>query len=198
MGNSLQCTVRQSMCWRCCLLFSAYARVCYTAHCKYSCNNVAIVAATEAAAQKALQVPCPHTVHLRALISPGGKFSYRHSPFKWQERGIYAQNKLHTMHWHWHQWMRWIQRKKQFGTDDLTCHLMIWFLCHRVPVKSLTILRLCPLRPANLLLDRSSSEVPSAGTMADWMDGMRTLPCKEAFSGVSYSSCDTLAKTSTE
>uniref|UniRef100_A0A671XCT2 receptor protein-tyrosine kinase n=1 Tax=Sparus aurata TaxID=8175 RepID=A0A671XCT2_SPAAU len=53
-------------------------------------------------------------------------------------------------------------------------------------------------RPANLLLDRSSSEVPSAGTMADWMDGMRTLPCKEAFSGVSYSSCDTLAKTSTE
>ncbi|XP_044221387.1 ephrin type-A receptor 3 isoform X6 [Thunnus albacares] len=53
-------------------------------------------------------------------------------------------------------------------------------------------------RPANLLLDRSSSEVPSVGTMGDWMDGMRTLPCKEAFSGVSYSSCDTLAKTSTE
>uniref|UniRef100_A0A8C5E546 receptor protein-tyrosine kinase n=1 Tax=Gouania willdenowi TaxID=441366 RepID=A0A8C5E546_GOUWI len=49
-------------------------------------------------------------------------------------------------------------------------------------------------RPANLLLERSSSEVP----MGDWMDGMRTLPCKEAFSGVSYSSCDTLAKTSTE
>ncbi len=59
-------------------------------------------------------------------------------------------------------------------------------------------LLLCPLRPANLLLDRSSSEVPSMGTVGDWMDGMRTLPCKEAFSGVSYSSCDTLAKTSTE
>uniref|UniRef100_A0A3Q1D4T2 receptor protein-tyrosine kinase n=1 Tax=Amphiprion ocellaris TaxID=80972 RepID=A0A3Q1D4T2_AMPOC len=44
----------------------------------------------------------------------------------------------------------------------------------------------------------SSSEVPSMGTMGDWMDGMRTLPCKEAFSGVSYSSCDTLAKTSTD
>lgn len=57
---------------------------------------------------------------------------------------------------------------------------------------------LCPLRPANLLLDRSSSEVPSMGTVGEWMDGMRTLPCKEAFSGVSYSSCDTLAKTSTE
>ncbi|KAG7241676.1 hypothetical protein INR49_025141 [Caranx melampygus] len=53
-------------------------------------------------------------------------------------------------------------------------------------------------RPANLLLDRSSSEAPSMGTMGDWMDGMRTLPCKEAFSGVSYSSCDTLAKTSTD
>lgn len=62
----------------------------------------------------------------------------------------------------------------------------------------LMLLYLCPVRPANLLLDRSSSEVPSVGTVGDWMDGMRTLPCKEAFSGVSYSSCDTLAKTSTE
>uniref|UniRef100_A0A1A8GX42 receptor protein-tyrosine kinase n=1 Tax=Nothobranchius korthausae TaxID=1143690 RepID=A0A1A8GX42_9TELE len=53
-------------------------------------------------------------------------------------------------------------------------------------------------RPANLLLDRSSAEVPSLPTMGDWMDAMRTLPCKEAFSGVSYSSCDTLAKTSTD
>ncbi|XP_028969347.2 ephrin type-A receptor 3 isoform X1 [Esox lucius] len=54
-------------------------------------------------------------------------------------------------------------------------------------------------RPANLLLDRSSSEVVSSlGTMGDWLDGVRTLPCKEAFSGVSYSSCDTLPKTSAE
>uniref|UniRef100_A0A8C6LLK0 receptor protein-tyrosine kinase n=1 Tax=Nothobranchius furzeri TaxID=105023 RepID=A0A8C6LLK0_NOTFU len=53
-------------------------------------------------------------------------------------------------------------------------------------------------RPANLLLDRSSAEAPSLPTMGDWMDAMRTLPCKEAFSGVSYSSCDTLAKTSTD
>ncbi|XP_064832608.1 ephrin type-A receptor 3-like isoform X2 [Oncorhynchus masou masou] len=54
-------------------------------------------------------------------------------------------------------------------------------------------------RPANLLLDRSSSEVvPSLDTMGDWLDNVRTLPCKEAFSGVSYSSCDTLPKTSAE
>nr|XP_029500867.1 ephrin type-A receptor 3-like [Oncorhynchus nerka] len=54
-------------------------------------------------------------------------------------------------------------------------------------------------RPANLLLDRSSSEVvQSLGTMGDWLDNVRTLPCKEAFSGVSYSSCDTLPKTSAE
>uniref|UniRef100_A0A4W6FEK4 receptor protein-tyrosine kinase n=1 Tax=Lates calcarifer TaxID=8187 RepID=A0A4W6FEK4_LATCA len=60
-------------------------------------------------------------------------------------------------------------------------------------------LKITEAKPAtNLLLDRSSSEVPPMGTMGEWMDGMRTLPCKEAFSGVSYSSCDTLAKTSTE
>nr|XP_046222443.1 ephrin type-A receptor 3 isoform X3 [Oncorhynchus gorbuscha] len=54
-------------------------------------------------------------------------------------------------------------------------------------------------RPANLLLDRSSSEVvPSLDTMGDWLDSVRTLPCKEAFSGVSYNSCDTLPKTSAE
>ncbi|KAL0963558.1 hypothetical protein UPYG_G00307960 [Umbra pygmaea] len=54
-------------------------------------------------------------------------------------------------------------------------------------------------RPANMLLDRSSSEVVSSlGTMGDWLDGVRTLPCKEAFSGISYSSCDTLPKTSAE
>ncbi|XP_023990691.2 ephrin type-A receptor 3-like [Salvelinus sp. IW2-2015] len=53
-------------------------------------------------------------------------------------------------------------------------------------------------RPANLLLDRRSSEVvPSLDTMGDWLDSVRTLPCK-AFSGVSYSSCDTLPKTSAE
>uniref|UniRef100_A0A674CXW1 receptor protein-tyrosine kinase n=1 Tax=Salmo trutta TaxID=8032 RepID=A0A674CXW1_SALTR len=44
----------------------------------------------------------------------------------------------------------------------------------------------------------SSEVVQSLGTMGDWLDNVRTLPCKEAFSGVSYSSCDTLPKTSAE
>ncbi|KAI4805816.1 hypothetical protein KUCAC02_010412 [Chaenocephalus aceratus] len=38
-------------------------------------------------------------------------------------------------------------------------------------------------RPANLLLDRAVQRSPPWGTLGDWMDGMRTLPCKEAFSG---------------
>ncbi|CAL8321032.1 unnamed protein product [Merluccius merluccius] len=53
-------------------------------------------------------------------------------------------------------------------------------------------------RPTNQLLEQSGSEVTSWDTVGDWMDGMRTLPCKEAFSGVCYSSCDTMPKTSTE
>ncbi|KAG7256322.1 hypothetical protein CRUP_017082, partial [Coryphaenoides rupestris] len=54
-------------------------------------------------------------------------------------------------------------------------------------------------RPTNQLLEQQSgSEVTSWDTVGDWMDGMRTLPCKEAFSGVCYSSCDTMPKTSTE
>ncbi|XP_030643062.1 ephrin type-A receptor 3 [Chanos chanos] len=53
-------------------------------------------------------------------------------------------------------------------------------------------------RPANLLLDRNSTDITSFRTMGDWLESVRTLPCKEAFSGVSYSSCDTLAKTSAE
>ncbi|XP_049341020.1 ephrin type-A receptor 3 isoform X2 [Astyanax mexicanus] len=53
-------------------------------------------------------------------------------------------------------------------------------------------------RPVNLLLDRNSTDMTSFGTMGDWLETVRTLPCKEAFSGVSYSSCDTLPKTSAE
>ncbi|XP_056435406.1 ephrin type-A receptor 3 isoform X2 [Gadus chalcogrammus] len=53
-------------------------------------------------------------------------------------------------------------------------------------------------RPTNQLLEQSTSEATSWDTVGDWMDGMRTLPCKEAFSGVCYSSCDTMPKTSTE
>ncbi|XP_017566305.2 LOW QUALITY PROTEIN: ephrin type-A receptor 3 [Pygocentrus nattereri] len=53
-------------------------------------------------------------------------------------------------------------------------------------------------RPVNLLVDRNSTDVASFSTMGDWLESVRTLPCKEAFSGVSYSSCDTLPKTSAE
>ncbi|XP_052004105.1 ephrin type-A receptor 3-like isoform X3 [Xyrauchen texanus] len=53
-------------------------------------------------------------------------------------------------------------------------------------------------RPVNLLLDRNSTDITSFHSMGDWLESARTLPCKEVFSGVSYSSCDTLAKTSAE
>uniref|UniRef100_A0A672TCR4 receptor protein-tyrosine kinase n=1 Tax=Sinocyclocheilus grahami TaxID=75366 RepID=A0A672TCR4_SINGR len=53
-------------------------------------------------------------------------------------------------------------------------------------------------RPVNLLLDRTSTDITSFHTMGDWLESARTLPCKDAFRGVSYSSCDTLAKTSAE
>ncbi|RXN20994.1 ephrin type-A receptor 3-like protein [Labeo rohita] len=53
-------------------------------------------------------------------------------------------------------------------------------------------------RPVNLLLDRTSTDITSFHTMGDWLESARTLPCKDAFSGVGYSSCDTLAKTSAE
>ncbi|XP_028846132.1 ephrin type-A receptor 3 isoform X2 [Denticeps clupeoides] len=63
---------------------------------------------------------------------------------------------------------------------------------------SLKITANAPSRPANLLLDQNSTDVTSFRTMGDWLDNVRTLPCKEAFSGVSYSSSDTLPKTSAE
>ncbi|XP_076841563.1 ephrin type-A receptor 3 isoform X2 [Brachyhypopomus gauderio] len=53
-------------------------------------------------------------------------------------------------------------------------------------------------RPVNLLLDRNSRDISSFSTMGDCLESVRTLPCKETFSGISYSSCDTLPKTSAE
>uniref|UniRef100_A0AAR2L7U1 receptor protein-tyrosine kinase n=1 Tax=Pygocentrus nattereri TaxID=42514 RepID=A0AAR2L7U1_PYGNA len=38
-------------------------------------------------------------------------------------------------------------------------------------------------RPVNLLVDRNSTDVASFSTMGDWLESVRTLPCKEAFSG---------------
>ncbi|GAA6108219.1 ephrin type-A receptor 3 isoform X1 [Tachysurus ichikawai] len=51
-------------------------------------------------------------------------------------------------------------------------------------------------RPVNQL--RTSTDITSFSTVGHWLESARTLPCKEAFSGVSYSSCDTLPKTSAE
>ncbi|XP_015217212.1 ephrin type-A receptor 3 isoform X2 [Lepisosteus oculatus] len=53
-------------------------------------------------------------------------------------------------------------------------------------------------RPSNLLLDRNSTDISALRSMGDWLESIRSVPCKDTFTGVSYSSCDTLAKTSTE
>uniref|UniRef100_A0A8D0CH63 receptor protein-tyrosine kinase n=1 Tax=Scleropages formosus TaxID=113540 RepID=A0A8D0CH63_SCLFO len=53
-------------------------------------------------------------------------------------------------------------------------------------------------RPANTLLDRNSSDMASLRSTGGWLDNARTLPCKDAFGGVGYTSCDTLTKTTAE
>ncbi|MBN3299470.1 EPHA3 protein, partial [Amia calva] len=63
---------------------------------------------------------------------------------------------------------------------------------------SLKIIANTASRPSNLLLDRNSTDITAFRSMGDWLESVRTAPCKDAYTGVSYSSCDTLAKTSTE
>ncbi|XP_061081658.1 ephrin type-A receptor 3 isoform X2 [Conger conger] len=63
---------------------------------------------------------------------------------------------------------------------------------------SLKIIANTASRPANMLLDRNSTEITALRAMGDWLESVRTLPCKDAFTGVSYNSCDTLPKTSAE
>lgn len=53
-------------------------------------------------------------------------------------------------------------------------------------------------RPSNLLLDQSNVDITTFRTTGDWLNGVRTAHCKEIFTGVEYSSCDTIAKISTE
>lgn len=53
-------------------------------------------------------------------------------------------------------------------------------------------------RPSNLLLDQSNVDITTFHTTGDWLNGVRTAHCKEIFTGVEYSSCDTIAKISTE
>ncbi|XP_064182892.1 ephrin type-A receptor 3-like isoform X1 [Anguilla rostrata] len=52
--------------------------------------------------------------------------------------------------------------------------------------------------PENMLLDRTGADIATFCSMGDWLESMQTLPCKDIFNGASYSSCNTLAKTSTE
>lgn len=53
-------------------------------------------------------------------------------------------------------------------------------------------------RPSNLLLDQSNIDVSAFRTTGDWLNGFRTGQCKDIFTGVEYSTCDTIAKISTE
>lgn len=53
-------------------------------------------------------------------------------------------------------------------------------------------------RPSNLLLDQNSVDYPTYRAPGDWLDTMQTGQCKDYLSGVSYSSCETIAKISLE
>uniref|UniRef100_A0ACB8FH77 Ephrin type-A receptor 3 n=1 Tax=Sphaerodactylus townsendi TaxID=933632 RepID=A0ACB8FH77_9SAUR len=53
-------------------------------------------------------------------------------------------------------------------------------------------------RPSNLLLDQSSIEISALRSTGDWLHGIRIGQCKEIFTGVEYSSCDTIAKISSD
>lgn len=63
---------------------------------------------------------------------------------------------------------------------------------------SLKIITSAAARPSNLLLDQSNVDIATFHTTGDWLNGMRTAHCKEIFTGVEYSSCDTIAKISTD
>ncbi|XP_062935747.1 ephrin type-A receptor 3 [Cynocephalus volans] len=63
---------------------------------------------------------------------------------------------------------------------------------------SLKIITSAAARPSNLLLDQSNVDITTFRTTSDWLNGVRTARCKEIFTGVEYSSCDTIAKISTD
>lgn len=63
---------------------------------------------------------------------------------------------------------------------------------------SLKIITSAAARPSNLLLDQSNVDITTFHTTGDWLNGVRTGHCKEIFTGVEYSSCDTIAKISTD
>ncbi|XP_068765138.1 ephrin type-A receptor 3 isoform X5 [Struthio camelus] len=63
---------------------------------------------------------------------------------------------------------------------------------------SLKIITNAAARPSNLLLDQSNADISAFRTTGDWLNGFRTGQCKDIFTGVEYSSCDTIAKFSTD
>ncbi|XP_040525099.1 ephrin type-A receptor 3 isoform X3 [Gallus gallus] len=63
---------------------------------------------------------------------------------------------------------------------------------------SLKIITNAAARPSNLLLDQSNIDISAFRTAGDWLNGFRTGQCKGIFTGVEYSSCDTIAKISTD
>uniref|UniRef100_A0AC11EG68 EPH receptor A3 n=1 Tax=Ovis aries TaxID=9940 RepID=A0AC11EG68_SHEEP len=63
---------------------------------------------------------------------------------------------------------------------------------------SLKIITSAAARPSNLLLDQSNIDITTFRTTGDWLNGVRTAQCKEIFTGVEYSSCDTIAKISAD
>ncbi|XP_047927605.1 ephrin type-A receptor 3 isoform X3 [Anser cygnoides] len=63
---------------------------------------------------------------------------------------------------------------------------------------SLKIITNAAARPSNLLLDQSNVDISAFRSTGDWLNGFRTGQCKDIFTGVEYSSCDTIAKISTE
>ncbi|KAB0355307.1 hypothetical protein FD755_021815 [Muntiacus reevesi] len=63
---------------------------------------------------------------------------------------------------------------------------------------SLKIITNAAARPSNLLLDQSNIDITTFRTTGDWLNGVRTAQCKEIFTGVEYSSCDTIAKISAD
>uniref|UniRef100_A0A803TJL7 receptor protein-tyrosine kinase n=1 Tax=Anolis carolinensis TaxID=28377 RepID=A0A803TJL7_ANOCA len=63
---------------------------------------------------------------------------------------------------------------------------------------SLKIITTAAARPSNLLLDQSSIEISAFRSTGDWLNGIRIGQCKDIFTGVEYSSCDTIAKISSE
>ncbi|XP_070606258.1 ephrin type-A receptor 3 isoform X1 [Erythrolamprus reginae] len=63
---------------------------------------------------------------------------------------------------------------------------------------SLKIITNAAARPSNLLLDQSSIDISPFRSTGDWLNGIRIGQCKEIFTGVEYSSCDTIANISSD